>query len=789
MSKKTRFNPDKKKRPSKKARTTASPALSSETKAAATSEKVGTPPELSPAKKRIFTVLLVLIPVIFFLVLELGLSLFNYGGNLDLFVTAPEKEIEHYKMCNREVSKRYFFMQFTTPKPSKDLFLKEKPANGYRIFVLGGSTSAGFPYGNNLLFSRILNQRLADTFPEKRIECVNTAMSAINSYTMLDFTDKILEEQPDAILIYAGHNEFYGALGVASVESLGKIRPVVKLYLQLKRFRTFLLIRDFTGWLRRLFSKRPYSRSEVNPAATLMERIVADQTIPLDSDLYQMGVYQFRENLTDIIKKFKQAGVPVLVSELVSNIRDQRPFMSAGTDSLPAADEVYRQAQMFHRQGQFAAAKKAYDRAKDLDVLRFRATEEFNQIIHEVAAQTDAPVVPMKQYFEAASAHGLIGDNITVDHLHPNIRGYFLMADAFFNTMRTAGLIAEKWNDANIKPAESYLNNWGITRLDTICADLSIRFLKGGWPFQPKSVANRVIQDYIPTTPAESLAVYNFFNPDEGIEVLHLKLAEYYEKRGDLERALAEYKALYYTIPFETMFYERATNILLHQEKYDEALPILQKSLQIRPTVYALKWIGQIWLTQNKILEALPYLEKVYEIEKTDLQMLYNLCRAYILTNQPQKAQPVFSTLQKLYPESKYLSSLRSLILQRQITTASDSTDLIVKAKTYIQNKQLDAALPLLYQSLKTKETEFANKWIGKILMSKKQIQLAIQYLEKAYQMNPADPDVLFHLSQAYAVERQFEKAQAMCAELEQKHPRFPHLARLKEQLKKMAQK
>ena len=29
-------------------------------------------------------------------------------------------------------------------------------------------------------------------------------------------------QEPDAVLIYAGHNEYYGALGVGSTESLGR---------------------------------------------------------------------------------------------------------------------------------------------------------------------------------------------------------------------------------------------------------------------------------------------------------------------------------------------------------------------------------------------------------------------------------------------------------------------------------------------------------------------------------------------------------------------------------------
>ncbi len=41
-------------------------------------------------------------------------------------------------------------------------------------------------------------------------------ISAINSITLRDIIDDVLEENPDLIIIYTGHNEYYGALGPAS---------------------------------------------------------------------------------------------------------------------------------------------------------------------------------------------------------------------------------------------------------------------------------------------------------------------------------------------------------------------------------------------------------------------------------------------------------------------------------------------------------------------------------------------------------------------------------------------
>ncbi|MFQ5583969.1 MAG: SGNH/GDSL hydrolase family protein, partial [Calditrichia bacterium] len=253
-------------------------------------------PLLSPQKKTVYRLILLLLPIIFLVLLEVLLRLFHYGGDLRLFITAGG-EYKKFKICNPYVGKRYFMNQVFVPDPPGDLFLKEKPANGYRIFVLGGSSAAGYPYHENLLFSRILQKRLSDAFPEKYIEIVNTAMAAINSYTLLDFMDEILENQPDAILIYAGHNEFYGALGIASAESLGKFRWGIKLYLKLKKYKTFLLLRDAINWLRNNLAKLFSDGSVTDPTATLMERLVAQQKIIYGSSLYDLGKQQFKKNL------------------------------------------------------------------------------------------------------------------------------------------------------------------------------------------------------------------------------------------------------------------------------------------------------------------------------------------------------------------------------------------------------------------------------------------------------------------------------------------------------------
>ncbi len=628
------------------------------TSAQAKTTKASERDAINLARARVFYLIALSLPVLFFLFLEIGLRLFDYGGNLDLFMDASG-DYAQYRVCNPNMGARYFFMQSTIPDPPNDAFLKIKPANGYRIFVMGESTTAGYPYGNNVMFSRFLHKRLADTFPDKHIEVVNVATSAVNSYTVLDRLDEVLAEKPDAILIYLGHNEFYGALGVASNESLGKIRGVVKLYLKLEHLKIFLLLRDGIGKLRNWISRVFYGGSVSEPSGTLMERMVAEQTVPYGSDLYQLGKRQFDGNLRDILQKAQQAHVPVMLSEVVSNLRDQKPFIGVQTDSLPSAELVYQQAQKLEARAQLDSARALYYHAKDLDALRFRASEEFNQIIHRVAAEFNAPVVPMKKYFEAASPNGLIGNNLMLEHLHPNLEGYFLMSDAYFDVMRQHGFVAAKWDSARIKPPSYYRATWGFTALDKAYADLRIRILKGNWPFQPKNVPNRALLNYQPATKAESLAVEVWTKQDQmDLERAHVALANAYEKQGRYDLAYEEFNALICTTPLNASPYLRAANALIQLQQYDRALPVLLDALKLEDAPFANKWIGQIYLNNGRMKEAFPFLEKALQQTPGDAQLLYNLSGGYALDAQYEKSQKLLERLFKIdpnFPEAAFL--------------------------------------------------------------------------------------------------------------------------------------
>lgn len=602
-------------------------------------KKADIPAQITKSRLRLMKIVTLLLPFLLLGLIEAALILFDYGHNLDLFV---EKTIENkeYKQASRYVALRFFPNAKAVPSPSYDIFLKDKPENGFRIFVLGGSSAAGYPYGENVMFSRILHGWLDAAFTDKTIEVVNLAMPAVNSYSMLDFVDEILENEADLVLIYAGHNEYYGALGIGSSVTLGKYPSLVNFILKLQKLKTVQWLTAIIGSVSGSFDDRESSGN-----ATLMERMVEEQTIPYNSELYYAGLNQFESNLREIIRRFKENNINVVVSELVSNIRDQKPFIS-----LPGkydADKKYQQALQHYKTGNIDSARSQFYQAKDYDALRFRAPEAFNTIIHQLAREYDFAVVNLKQYYESVSRRNIIGDELMLEHLHPNIDGYALMAKAFYDVIESHAFINRKQKNIHTEPDTK---NLGITALDSTYAALRIHILKGGWPFKPKSMPNTAFNDFEQKNRVDSVAVKVWTDANYTLERGHVELAEYYEKNKRPDLALHEYHALTRLTPYNLSPYQKAAMILINHNMYAQAVPYLLRSLKISENFYANKWLGQIYLQDNKVDVALDYLQKAQELNTNDAQLLYNYSGALFMKKNYSRSLEMLTHLEKIRP-------------------------------------------------------------------------------------------------------------------------------------------
>ncbi len=575
----------------------------------------------------------VLIPVLFFIILEIFLRVINYGNDYTLFKQVSASYPDRL-FINPHIARKYFSNLNNIPAPVNDSFDKVKKTDAFRVFVLGGSSVEGFPYVANASFPRDLKRRLELLYPDKTIEVVNCGMSAISSYSVRDFVPAVIKQKPDLIIIYMGHNEYYGALGVASSVSGGHSRWLTNLSINLENFRTYQLISNIIRWCAGFFrSNTPQTN------ATLMERMVGKSLVPLNSELFKEGINQFEGNLNDILKMFKQAGVPVIIGSLTSNVKDQKPFVSKKTKDLPAADDVYKKAESYLNSGDTLAAKNAFIEAKDLDELRFRAPEIFNSVIRRLSSMYDDPFIDIDSVFEAASPYGIVGSNLIVDHLHPDITGYKLMAKAFYIEMEKVNLLPYM-KPMNITPAkqDSILNSsFPFTRLDSTIGRLTIDVITGTYPFVPKDSPNYKLLNFKQKDFIDSLA-YRFIARQVNLADAHAGAAERYFADGNIQLFCREVNSIIADKPYDVEPYNYAARKLISTKHFNEAVPFLTGLNKLNPSAFSTKWMGQIFLQGHNYESALKYLAESLKFSGSDPEVWYNIAGAYYYLNRPADA-------------------------------------------------------------------------------------------------------------------------------------------------------
>ncbi|OCX53002.1 hypothetical protein BEL04_01410 [Mucilaginibacter sp. PPCGB 2223] len=434
-------------------------------------------------KLLIFKALAILLPLIILAITESVLRWSNYGHNTSLFVAYSNSR---YLQVNPYASEKFFSDTVNATKGSSEIFEVNKGYRTYRIFVLGESTTIGYPYFHNGAFHRWLQFRLMQMYPGRKFEIINVAMTALNSYAVLDFGKQVMQYQPDAVMVYTGHNEYYGAMGVGSANYIGSNRFFVKAIVCIRELRIFQLMNN-------LFNRFKPSGKATDTRENLMKRMAAQQTIAYKSDTYYAGIRQFRNNMNELCRLYNERHIPLFLSNVVSNEKDQPPFISAGTGLL-SANESYESGKLAYQKGNFELAKNYYQNAKEFDELRFRAPEAINSIIDELVKRYPAVhLVDAKKLFGENSPHRIIGKETILEHVHPNLHGYGILADAFFRSFDQQQLIKDRpLRRLTFNELESGMP---ITKLDSLAGEYQIALLKKGWPFNiplPKSFDRQV---------------------------------------------------------------------------------------------------------------------------------------------------------------------------------------------------------------------------------------------------------------------------------------------------------
>ncbi len=604
--------------------------------------------KLSPQRKRLFLLITILLPFLLLALLEIGLRLTEYGGNLHLVIKRKAGAEEFY-WINRSVAKRYFAQAGTTiPEPAEDTFEIKKQKNTKRIFCLGESTMAGFPFDFHATAPGFLRDRIQALLPQYNVEVINVGLSAISSFVVVDFMNELMDYEPDLFIVYVGHNEFYGAYGVGSAVAIKGGPWMTRLTLSLLKYKTFVLLRDVYAGTIKLFSS-----PAGEPKGTMMGQMAANKTIAIFHPLYDDAQEIYKENLTKLIEAARSNNVPILFSTLVSNWKDQAPFITTFAptttgmqklewqrlvaegdtavvhqqpvlaaekyraactiDSL-AAEGFFKLGNAFYSLLHFDESKQALLRAKDLDALRFRATEEFQQTLISTCNQFGVPIARLDSAFVHQSPHGIVGNELIMEHLHPNIEGYFLMGKVFAEAIRQDNLLVPRteWRMDLDKSDKDFFELSTVSEFDRAVGKLRVEFLKRRWPFN----TGPTNFEFIAANSVESVA-FRYVQQQIAWSDARYKLAGFYADNKRFDLARKECLAVSKVIPFSYNPLLRVADYYRMEGKQAEAKKAYEYCLAVEDNPYARIQLGLVYLQEGNAAQAAKEITLAFERNAT----------------------------------------------------------------------------------------------------------------------------------------------------------------------------
>ena len=375
-------------------------------------------------------------------------------------------------------------------------FAAAKQPQTFRIFCLGGSTVQGRPYAVQTSFTTWLELNLCAARPGADNEVVNCGGISYASYRLVPIMAELLAHEPDLFIIYTGHNEF---LEDRTYRRLKKMpRVLLRLHGLMLNLRSYSLVNRYLSRRRgqRMNSSKTVLPTEVRARLDYQEGL---ESYHRDPAWREGTIEHFRRNLQTMVRMSREAGVPVILLNPVSNLKDCPPFKSQFPNDLSDrliqqvaelrrragklnwddthakialleqaaaidnhhAELLYLLGKCYARIGRFDEAKNWFILAKEQDICPLRILEPMHQAIHDVAEQYHVPLVDVRAIIEQRTEDAIPGDEWLLDHIHPSIAGHKLIADAICRAMEDMELLRtpDAWRTARDELWQRHLSS------------------------------------------------------------------------------------------------------------------------------------------------------------------------------------------------------------------------------------------------------------------------------------------------------------------------------------------
>ncbi|MGB5426120.1 MAG: tetratricopeptide repeat protein, partial [Gammaproteobacteria bacterium] len=555
-------------------------------------------------------------------------------------------------------------------------FPKEKAGNSYRIFCMGGSTTYGRPYYDKVSFCGWLREYLQAADPLRNWEVINAGGISFASYRVAKLMGELKQYQPDLFIVYSGQNEFleersYGAL--ADLPSW-----LINLNAALSGTRVYTAMKDMidamqTGSLQQ--AKQHYKLS--GEVEEVLNYTVGPESYHRDDALKRQIVTHYRLNLMRMVRIARSADADIVLVQPAINIKDMSPFKSEHRDglddqaqkdwealyqratvlqeagNLPEALLVYQQAremddryaeihyrigQVLFSLGRYDEAETSFRQAVEEDVAPLRMLDSMQQIVADIAASEDVPMIDFPGIIREAYLqhydHAVFGKEYFPDHVHTNMEGYRLLGLALFDYLASQDIVIPdaSWNDARIDAVSEAV----IAGLDPGAEAYTFinlgKVLDWAGKFEEAYNLFKRAQDILGPNAAiyDRLArsSYGLGKYDEAIHYLHelqriapeipgahSRLAMIYERLGKTDAAIEHCRAELEIKPDDHHVHAALANLLVNKGDDAAALAHYNTALQLEPdNQYARVELAQLLVRLHRYDEALLHAQEALRI-------------------------------------------------------------------------------------------------------------------------------------------------------------------------------
>ncbi len=648
-------------------------------KAGATSKRRG---RMSLQKKSLFALLAA---VGFFLVLELLLAAIGIQPALyddDPYVGFTSQVPLFVRQSTADGTANLVTAQNKRKWFNHQQFPQVKPAGTFRVFCVGGSTTYGRPYDDTTSFCGWLRELLPELDSRQQWEVINAGGISYASYRVALLMEELNSYQPNLFIIYSGHNEFLERRTYADIlETPAIVRGVGALF---GRTRTYSVVKRLRDLAAKAPGNRPITSDLADEVVTVLDSSIGPDAYTRDDQLQRQVLAHYRSNLTRMVKIARSAGARVVLVAPAANLRNCSPFKSeqrsdlgsaelrrfrllfeqatqdrlAGrfAQALTALDEAAaideRLAELHYRRGgllvdlqRFAEAKTAFRRALDEDICPLRAISPMQEIVAQVADDQNVPFVDFVTLVDKYSEHGIPGERLFLDHVHPTIDGNRLLAQSILDE-----LVSQQIVPPSTAPLEEVLQR--VTRrieskLDDRSHAVALRNLSkvlawAGKHEEADRLALRALQKMPDDANTQYLAGGALFRQGDldGAEAhfrkslrlapesagAHNALGLIFTQRGNLDQAAGCFqRALRINPNLDDAHYNLAL-VFEAQQNFDLAVQHLQHAIRINPnSLDAHISLGISFGRKGALDRAKAHFEQALGINPNHAGALYNL--------------------------------------------------------------------------------------------------------------------------------------------------------------------